>query len=59
MKKNNSNNRECIFMSQMVFQMNLNLSEILLNGPGVMAHAFKPNTVEVVAGRCHVSCRPN
>lgn len=31
---------------QMVFQMDLNRNEILVNGPGMVAYAFDPNTLE-------------
>lgn len=53
--KTTVNDSECVLMSQ----MNLNLNEILLNGPGVMACAFKPNTVEAEAGGSLVSARPH
>lgn len=31
---------------QMVFQMEPNWDEILVNGPGMVAYAFDPNTLE-------------
>lgn len=31
---------------QMVFQVDLNWNEILVNGPGMVAYVFDPNTLE-------------